>query len=102
ACNGGGSGSHPSAEGFCLRLSGESVRSRLPGRRVQCDETGAQRVQRELDAIADAELAEDVAQVCFDGLLADEELSRDVAVLAPHRDVAHDLELARCETLAVG
>src|SRR5258707_10433850 len=92
---------HPSVEEFSLRLSGERLGMTLPWSRVERDETGAQCVQRKLRAIAHPELAEHVAQMRFDGFLADEELPRDVAVLQPHRDVAHDFELTGCETLPI-
>src|SRR2546427_542608 len=102
ACTGGGCQPHPSGGGFPLRLSGERPRMTLTRVRVERHESGAQGVQRQLDAITHPELPEHVAEMRFHGFLADEELPGDVAVLAPHRDVAHDLELARRETLAVG
>jgi len=69
--------------------------------RVERHESGAQGVQRRLDAIAHPELPEHVAEMRFHGFLADEELPGDVAVLQSHCNVAHDVELARRETLAM-
>src|SRR5207249_5213658 len=66
-------------------------RNRLRGEIVM------QREKRELEAIGDAELVEDVREVVFDRLLADRHLCRDVAVGIAAENHADDLELPRRE-----
>src|SRR4051812_23043377 len=55
------------------------------------------RVPRQLDAVAHAELLEDVRAVRLDRLLADREDLGDLAVRVALRDELHDLLLARGE-----
>src|SRR4029079_10585372 len=58
------------------------------------DEAAADRVPRQLDAVAHAELLEDVRAMALDGLLADRQLGGDLAVDHPLGDQLDDLELA--------
>jgi hypothetical protein len=55
-----------------------------------------------LDAIAHAELLEDVGAVSFDGLLGDVQQIADLVVGVGFGDELEDLLLARREELAVG
>ena len=52
---------------------------------------------RELDPRGDADLPEDVAQVRFDGLLAQEELRGDLRIRLAVNDEPGKLKLALCE-----
>jgi len=54
-------------------------------------------VQRQLEAVGDAELVEDVVQMVFDGLFGDEELFADFLVAEALRDELHDFFLAVAE-----
>jgi hypothetical protein len=47
---------------------------------VQADDARPYRVHGQFDAILNAELVEDIVEVTFDGLLADEQLLPDVRV----------------------
>src|SRR4051795_6638595 len=59
------------------------------------DQTMADRVAGDRDAVLEAELDEDVGPVALDGLLADDELLGDLAARAAVRDQRDDLALAR-------
>src|SRR5919202_2569264 len=61
------------------------------------DEPAADRVARQLDAVAHAELLEDVGPVRLDGLLADRQQLGDLAVRVALGDELDDLLLARGE-----
>src|SRR5688500_19545461 len=63
------------------------------------DEAAADRVARELDAVAHAELLEDVGPVRLDRLLADREQLGDLAVRVALGDELDDLLLARRERI---
>src|SRR6185437_11104651 len=65
-----------------------SVASRL-------DQSAPDRVAGELDAVAHAELVEDVLSVALDRLDADHELARDLLRGVRLRDQLQDLQLAR-------
>ena len=54
-------------------------------------------VQRQFEAVGDAELVEDVMQMVFDGLFGDEELFADFLVAEALRDELHDFFLAVAE-----
>src|SRR5262249_61805846 len=64
---------------------------------VHRDDAGPDRVERQLDAIAQSQLLEDVVDVRLDRDLADAELPSHLGVAQPERDVAHDLPLAAGE-----
>ena len=66
-------------------------------RRSETDEAAADRVARELDAVAHAELLEDVRAVALDRLLADEQHLGDLLVGVRLGDELDDLLLARGE-----
>ena len=51
-------------------------------------------VQRQFEAVGDAELVEDIMQMVFDGLFGDEELFADFLVAEALRDELHDFFLA--------
>src|SRR5215467_13603172 len=69
-------------------VSETSVRGVVPVPVTLLDRPG------QLDAVGDADLAEDVAEVGLDGLLAEEELGRDLGVRLAVDDEARQLELA--------
>ena len=71
-----------------------SLRSRL-------DQSAADRVAREFDPVAHAELLEDVRAVALDGLLGDVQQRADLVVGMRFGDELDDLLLARGEQLAV-
>ena len=56
-----------------------------------------QGVQREFEAVGDAEFIEDIVQVVLHGLLGDEEFFADFAVAETLRDEADDFFLAVAE-----
>src|SRR5262249_36339708 len=61
------------------------------------DEMLADREERELEAIGDTELAENLGEVMLDGLLAQREALRDLPVAVAGGDRRHDFKLARCQ-----
>src|SRR4051812_28130771 len=65
------------------------------------DQAAADRVARQLDAVAHAELAEDVRPVALDGLRADHEDLGDLLRRVRLGDQLHHLELAGCQRLEV-
>src|SRR4051812_39308580 len=68
-------------------------------RRLRLDEPAADRVAHELHAVAHAELAQQVAAVGLDGLLAEVEDLADLLVRVRLGDQLEDLLLARRERL---
>ena len=56
----------------------------------------------QLDARGDVELAEDVAQMGLDGLLAEEQLGRDLGIRLRVEDETRHLELALAQGLEAG
>src|SRR3954451_3609742 len=69
--------------------------------RLRVDEAAADGVARERDAVAEAELLEDVRSVAFHGLLADREHLPDLTARVAFGDQLDDLGLARRERVAV-
>src|SRR5215217_1544784 len=70
-------------------------------RRLWLDEAAADGVARQLDAVAHAELLEDVRAVTLDGLLADEQQVGDLLVGVGLGDQLDDLLLARRERVGM-
>src|SRR5262249_13662939 len=60
---------------------------------VDADDAGPDRVERQLHAITDAQLLEDVVDVRFDRHLADAQLPAHLGIAESQGDVAHDLAL---------
>ena len=75
--------------------SGHTSKPPTLGARLGLDEPAADRVAGQLDAVAHAELLEDVRPVALDGLLADHERLGDLVAGVPLGDQLDDLELAR-------
>jgi hypothetical protein len=61
---------------------------------LRLDQTAPDRIARQIDAVAHAELTEDVGSVAFDGLDAEDELRRDLLGALSLADELQDLELA--------
>src|SRR5262245_692975 len=77
-------------------------RSRLAALLRRRDDARADRVERQLHAVADAQLLEDVVEVRLHRHLGDEEVPRDLGVAHAEGDVPDDLALACGEPLVHG
>src|SRR5262249_53148677 len=89
--DGGGEGS---AAGRAVRLARPAVPFRPRALLLDALAVGALHGARELDARRDADLAEDVAQVRLDRLLAEEQLGGDLRIRLAVDDEPGELELA--------
>src|SRR4051794_23158545 len=91
----------PPPSAGCARPTGCAPAGALSSwlRRLRLDEPAADRVAHELHAVAHAELAQQVAAVGLDGLLAEVEDLADLLVRVRLGDQLEDLLLARRERL---
>ena len=75
----------------------EPRRPAAPPLQAALDDPRPRRADRRLHAAVHAELLEDARDVVLDGARAEVELLRDLGVVAPLRDEAQDLRLARAQ-----